>query len=73
MKPFTKYKLLKILASSLRALHIPFGVFAGASLAIGNYRLFIIGLILTMIIVFVQQCIFWKAMENLESLCRKKL
>jgi hypothetical protein len=62
-----RYKVFKQLTILLSTLSVPFGVYAGAMLALGKPFFFFLGLGLSMLFTLVQSHIWWLTMERLEG------
>jgi hypothetical protein len=61
------YKALKHVTVLLSTLSVPFGVYAGAMLALGRPLYFFLGLALSMLFTFTQSQIWWLTMEKLPT------
>lgn len=60
-----KYKILKQITIALQCFGVPFGVFSGAMLAMGDYWNFILGIAISMGFTFIQAQLWWFTMEKL--------
>lgn len=61
------YKLMKHVVVALQVFNVPFGVYSGAMLALGDKKMFAFGLLISMLFVFVQAHLWWITMEKLQG------
>lgn len=61
------YFRLKHVVVALQVFNVPFGVYSGAMLALGEPKMFVVGLFISMIFVFVQAHLWWITMEKLQK------
>jgi nitrogen fixation-related uncharacterized protein len=61
------YKKMKHVVVALQVFNVPFSVYSGAMLALGEPKMFLTGLSISMVFVFVQAHLWWVTMEKLQD------